>query len=114
MSWPMFFRAVEIFIKHLMVITLPCINSNPSKWYLTYRELPSERKIAIIFPFLKPHNIGHLLRDHQPVALTTWICKLFQHMVNFRLMWLLEFKQLLLINQSAYKTALSTTAPLPQ
>ena len=73
---------------------------------------PSEWSVAIILPFLKPLRSGHLPPDYRPIALTSCICKLFERMVNRRLVWFLDSRSLLSSLQFGYRLALSTLDPL--
>ena len=78
----------------------------------TEGDFPPAWKIAIILPFLKPSKSGHLPSDYRPIALTSCLCKLLERMVNCRLMWFLESKQLFSFFQFGYRRALSTLDPL--
>ncbi len=55
---------------------------------------PSWRE-ALILPFVKSSKQGSFPNNYRPIALTSCLCKLLERMVNFRLMWHLESKNLL-------------------
>ncbi|MEJ1857854.1 reverse transcriptase domain-containing protein, partial [Escherichia coli] len=73
---------------------------------------PTEWHEAIILPFLKSDKSGLHPQDYRPVALTNCICKLFERMINKRLIWLLETKNLLSPSQFGFRRGHSTSDPL--
>ncbi len=61
--------------------------------------------------FVKPGKSGCLPNDYRPISLTSCLCKLLERMVNFRLMWYLESKNLSPC-QFGFRRARNTADPL--
>ena len=78
----------------------------------TKGDFPPSWREALILPFVKPGKSGSLPNDYRPIALTSCLCKLLERMVNFRLMWHLESKNLLSPCQFGFRRARSTADPL--
>ena len=53
-------------------------------------EIPKTWKHATIIPLLKERKDPKDVRSYRPVALTNILCKIFERMVNKRLVWYLE------------------------
>ena len=73
---------------------------------------PSSWKTSIIIPILKPGKDPYLALSYRPIALTSCISKLYERMVNTRLVWYLESKNLLSNRQFGFRKNRSTTDPL--
>ena len=73
---------------------------------------PKSWKIAIIIPILKPLKEGSLPRSYRPIALTSCISKIYERMINTRLVWYLESKNLLSNRQFGFRKNRSTVDPL--
>ena len=67
---------------------------------------------SIIVPCLKPGKDPSLPGSYRPIALTSCICKIFERMVNSRLVWYLESKNLLSTRQFGFRKNRSTLDPL--
>ncbi len=72
-------------------------------------DFPPQWREALILLFLKPNSLP---QDYRPIALTSCICKLLEHMVNSGLVWFLESKSLLSPSQYGLRWACSTAEPL--
>ena len=57
-------------------------------------------------------EIQSLPQSYRPIALTSCVCKLFERMVNNRLVWYLESKNLLSNRQFGFRKNCSTIDPL--
>ena len=64
---------------------------------------PTNWRRAIILPIQKPGKDGTDPSDYRPISLTCSPCKLFEKMVNTRLVWFLEYNNLLNPNQSGFR-----------
>ena len=53
-------------------------------------EVPNSWKSAIIIPLLKEGKDPKDIRSYRPVALTNTLCKIFERMINKRLVWYME------------------------
>ena len=103
-------------IRYEMIKHLP----NVSKYFLldTLNGLwvshtsPKSWKISEIVPAFKPGKDPENPRNYRPIALTSCLCKLFERMVNNRLVWYLESKNLLSNRQFGFRKNRSTLDPL--
>ena len=69
-------------------------------------------KTSLIVPVLKPGKNPNLPQSYRPIALTSCSCKLYERMVNARLVWVLESKRLLSNRQFGFRKNRCTTDPL--
>lgn len=69
---------------------------------------PSQWRTATIIPILKPNKDKGQASSYRPIALTCCLSKLFEKMINNRLMWELEAKNLLSPIQSGFRKNRST------
>ena len=53
--------------------------------------------------FLKPQKDSAVLSNYRPIALTSCLCKLMEKMVNVRLVWVLEQKDLITPAQCGFR-----------
>ena len=53
-------------------------------------KIPKTWKHATIIPLLKEGKDPKDVRSYRPIALTNILCKIFERMVNKRLVWYLE------------------------
>ena len=67
---------------------------------------------ATIIPIAKPGKDPPSPKNYQPIALTSCVCKTFKRMVNKRLVWYLEFNNILTEYQSGFHKRRSTTDQL--
>lgn len=63
---------------------------------------------AIVIPFPKPGKDATNASNYRPIALTSCLCKLFEKMVNARLTYILETRNLISPNQSGFRKGRST------
>ena len=75
---------------------------------------PDQWKKEIKLPFLKPGKDPSLPSSYRPISLTSCISKLFEKMVNHRLMWFLESNNILCPQQSGFRKNKSTIDSLTQ
>ena len=73
---------------------------------------PKSWKISIIIPVLKPLKDSSLPQSFRPIALTSCVSKIYERMVNTRLVWYLESKNLLSNRQFGFRKNRSTIDPL--
>ena len=74
--------------------------------------IPPSWKIAIVVPFKKPNKDPNQPTSYRPISLTSCMCKLFEKMINCRLMWHLEENKLLSSVQFGFRKNRSTLDPL--
>lgn len=70
--------------------------------------LPSAWKHGVIIPVLKPAKNKHNAESYRPIALTSNLCKLMEHMIVCRLNYILERKEIISPYQSGFRTGRST------
>ena len=75
---------------------------------------PEQWSKEIKLPFLKPGKDPNLPSSYRPISLTSCICKLFERMVNHRLMWFLEKNNILCPEQSGFRKHRYTIDALTQ
>jgi hypothetical protein len=59
------------------------------------RAFPEEWTETLVVPVLKPGKDKSCLTSYRPISLTSCVCKLFEKMVNNRLIYTLEGKQVI-------------------
>lgn len=69
--------------------------------------LPECWKEAIIIPIKKPGKDTSRTENYRPIALTSHICKVMEHMINERLIYLLESRGMLAAYQSGFRKGTS-------
>lgn len=69
---------------------------------------PIEWKEAIVIPLLKANRNPLLPTSFRPISLTSCMGKLFERMINNRLMWFLEKENILVPYQSGFRKGRST------
>lgn len=74
--------------------------------------LPDSWLRSTIIPFRKPGKAGTLPIHYRPIALTSCVCKLFEKMVNSRLVWFLEKEHVISDWQFGFRRNRSTLDPL--
>ena len=73
---------------------------------------PQEWKTSIILPILKTGKEQTDLKNYRPISLTSCICKLYERMVNNRLMWFLEKTKQLSPRQYGFRQNKTTIDPI--
>lgn len=72
------------------------------------RIFPNAWYEAIVIPFPKPGRDPRNPKNYRPIALTSCLCKLFEKMVNARLVYVLETKNILSPHQSGFRRGRTT------
>ena len=75
---------------------------------------PTSWKTAIVIPIPKANKDTTIPLNYRPISLINCSCKLFEKMINVRLMWYLETNELLNPNQAGFRKNRSTTDPIVQ
>ena len=78
------------------------------------RSFPDSWRREIKIPFLKPGKNPLHPESYRPISLTSCVGKLFERMINSRLMWFLEKNNLLCSQQSGFRKNKSTMDALSQ
>ena len=78
-----------------------CTGTSPKSW-----------KISIIIPILKPFKDSSFPQNYRPIALTSCLSKIYERMINARLVWHLESKNLLSNRQFGFRKNRCTVDPL--
>jgi len=73
----------------------------PSSWHNSY-----------VVPVPKPGKDSPAQPSYRPIALTSWVCKVVEHMINNRLVWYLERNKLVTAMLSGFRRGRSTTDQL--
>ena len=74
-----------------------------------FSDFPNIWEIAFVLPFLKPGKDSSIPASYRPIALTSCLCKLLERMVNTRLVWFLERKQIISSSQCGFRRMRSCT-----
>ena len=74
--------------------------------------LPKDWTVSIVIPAKKPNKDPFQATSYRPIALTSCVCKLMEKMINTRLVWHLETKELLSPFQFGFRKNRSTLDPL--
>ena len=69
---------------------------------------PESWRTAVIIPIPKPGKDASNPNNYRPISLTSCLCKLFERMINKRLIWFLESKGILSKQQSGFRKHRST------
>lgn len=88
--------------------TLNCLLALYNKIFNTGK-IPSAWKEAIVLPILKQGKDPSSVNSYRPIALTSCLLKVFEKMINRRLVYYLEYNGILDPCQSGFRTARSTT-----
>ena len=98
-------------LKHLPPITkkylLDLYNRIWSEHYF-----PKDWNSSIIIPILKQGKEPSNMKNYRPVSLTSCVCKLFETMVNSRLVWYLEKTEKLSSKQYGFRQGRTTADPI--
>lgn len=76
--------------------------------------IPLAWKTSVIVPIIKPGKPSNDPKSYRPISLTSCLCKLFEKMVNSRLMWWLEENNKISDKQFAFRKNFSTIEPIAQ
>ena len=95
------------FLKHLPNISLELLLSIYNDIWTT-GVVPNSWKNAFIIPIPKQGKDLTDPSNYRPIALTSCICKTFERMVNYRLVWYLETNNLINEYQSGFRHQRST------
>ena len=71
-------------------------------------KFPESWELATIIPIPKPGKDHAEPKNYRPIALTSCICKTLERMINTRLVWYLEFNNLISPVQSGFRSERST------
>ena len=100
-------RICYIFFRKMSEGTLNIIVKIINKmWEKSF--IPESWKSTIIIPILKDGKSPHETTSYRPISLTSNFCKLFETMLNQRLLWFLETNNKLRNNQSGFRRYHST------
>ena len=80
----------------------------------TTNVFPTPWRIAEVIPIPKPNKDHSTPTNFRPISLTSCLCKIFEKMLNHRLVWFLEREKCLNNIQSGFKRGRSTTDCLVQ
>ena len=69
-------------------------------------------KSSVVIPILKPGKDASMPKSYRPIALTSCVYKIYERMVNIRLVWILESRNLLSNRQFGFRKNRSTLDPL--
>ena len=75
---------------------------------------PQAWRSSIVIPIAKPNKDPQSPTNYRPIALTNTLCKLMEKIVNARLMWVLESRNLITPEQAGFRKNRSTTDHLVQ
>lgn len=95
-----FLRHLPLSAKHLLLSIFNYI------W--TTGDIPSLWKEAFVIPIPKPGKDHSIPTNYRPISLTSCICKTFERMINDRLVWVLESRNLLSNIQCGFRKGRST------
>ena len=97
----------NLLIKNLPLLgTIALLNLFNRIW--TQRTFPSAWRTAIVVPILKPNKNKLDCASYRPIALTNNLCKILERMVNCRLVWNIESRNLLCNIQYGFRKLRST------
>lgn len=70
--------------------------------------IPSQWKSQLVIPILKPDKDPASFESYRPIALSSVLCKLLEHLIKNRLEWFVENRELLSANQFGFRKSRST------
>lgn len=76
------------------------------------KTFPKVWKAAIVIPIPKPGKDPTLSGNYRPISLTCNMCKILEKIVNRRLRWYLDYKNIISSNQFGFRPGHSTTSHL--
>ena len=93
-------------LKHLPEASLQCLLKVFNNIWET-GEFPPSWRVATIIPIAKPGKDSKDPNNYCPIALTSYVCKMLERMINDRLVWYLE-SSLITEAQSGFRKTCST------
>ena len=81
---------------------------------MDHRNIPSSWREATIIPIPKPGKDKTAPENYRPIALTSCLCKTLERIINDRLTWFLEEKNVLSPFQAGFRHGRSTNDQLVQ
>ena len=100
-------------IKHMSDASLSTLLSSFNMLWEAH-QYPDCWRREIKLPIGKPNKDTNDVRSYRPISLTSCVCKLFERMVNTRLVWFLEKNNLLSPYQSGFRKHRSTMDAVAQ
>jgi len=94
--------------KHISIKSLEVMLQLFNKIWFTGK-IPPSWLHSIVVPIPKPNKPAHLQSSYRPIFLTSNVCKLFEKMIVCRLIWFLEYHNVLHISQSGFRQRRKTT-----
>ncbi|CAH2226773.1 jg16556 [Pararge aegeria aegeria] len=85
---------------------------NMLNWFLNTGIIPGPWKTQIIIPIRKPGKDPLDPNSYRPIALSSSLTKIMEHLIKNRLEWILESKGLLAKSQFGFRKGLGTTDSL--
>lgn len=76
--------------------------------FFEYGSIPDQWKTQIIIPILKPGKSSSDPNGYRPIALSSVLAKIMEHMIKFRLEWIVESKGILAKSQYGFRKGMST------
>lgn len=70
--------------------------------------IPDHWKTAIVIPILKPNKPAHIPKSYRPISLTSCLSKTIERMINNRLYWHIDTKNIIPAFQIGFKRNRST------
>ena len=78
----------------------------------TEKVFPEGWRESLLIPILKPGKPAHSTNSYRPIALTSCICKVLEKIINNRLMYTIEKRNLISPHQYGFRKNRSTIDPL--
>ena len=96
------------FLKHLPVSVQAIVVDLFNRVWIE-GSFPAPWRLATVIPIPKPGKDPSNPGNYRPIALTSCLCKTLERMVNYRLVWYMESRDLLTPFQSGFRQNRSTT-----
>ena len=107
-----FIKIISRYVRNLP-FTTKCYSTNV-QYFFTENTFPETWRTAVIIPIPKPNKDNTDPLYYRPISLTSCLCKLFEKMINVRLMWYLERHAHISPLQSGFRRNRSTTDHITQ
>ena len=95
-------------LKHLPEDTLKILKVILNKIWIS-ADFPQQWRAATVIPISKPNKDNTDPLSYRPIALTSCLCKVLEHMINAHLIWFLEKYWILDRSQCGFRKHRSTT-----